>query len=508
MLLALKLIILAILFVISGGSLFSETFRKNLYLGLSAGAIASLTLSYMLYDVMREMHFIPENPVGPVISLSPSKETKIQPPPTEVVVKEPLRPKIPVLPASDKLPLNAEGQVDFAAVFSPVMSERDVLETNAEFAERQRYFEVHKQALINTLNEASLQQLSGVQAGIVSLVLDKAHYDVDTGVFKVSVQWLAWPQQFVSSLTNPVLEGVFQVGREDVKQLYAEGTEKALFITVTGDHQLQSSFLSGIGKTFPLNLELSSANQVSQEKLAAGQVFQDSLKDGGLGPKMVWIPKGPFDMGSDTGDSDEKPVHKVTIDYDYAMSQYEITFDDYDRFCEATGRAKPEDQGWGRGQRPVINVDWNDAKAYTQWLAEQTGKSYWLPSEAEWEYACRAGTTTAYSFGDDVNQLGTYAWYTENSGGKTHPVGEKEPNAFGLYDMHGNVWEWLEDVWHSNYEGAPLDGSAWMSGGTSDAHPLRGGSWDYNDDWLRCASRSWNNTTGGNSGWGLRLSRM
>jgi len=262
------------------------------------------------------------------------------------------------------------------------------------------------------------------------------------------------------------------------------------------------------------------------------KVFQDPLKDGGLGPKMVWIPKGSFNMGSDKGDDDEKPVHKVTINYDYAIGQYEVTRGQFRQFVNATQYQTEAERGdgcWGwigtdwkqrpdfnwrnagfvqTDQHPVLCVSWNDAKAYAQWLAEQTGKPYRLPSEAEWEYACRAGTTTAYSFGDDANQLGNYAWYGENSGSQTHPVGEKKSNAFGLYDMHGNVWEWLEDVWHENYQGAPVDGSAWMSGRTSDAHPLRGGSWGGDDAWLRCAFRSWGNATNWINDGGLRLSRM
>jgi len=510
-------IIIAILFVFSGGLAFKRMFSENLILELLAGLVSSVAFVLMLHEVVDWSWLIGitilvvvmcivvlyktverGNLSSPSVPQQQQQQTNVQSQPAEPKSSAKPPSKSEVSSSVNQLPLNAKGQVDFTAVFSPIMSEREVLETTAEFVERQRQFELYKLQLIDIFNQASLRQVSGVRAGTVSLILDKAHYDADTGIFRVSVQPLPWSQQFVLSLPNFVFEAIFRIGREEVKQLYAEGNEKPWFVTVTKDHQLQSSFLAGMGKTFPLEFK----------GLVASSVFQDRLKNGGWGPKMVWIPKGSFNMGSDTGESNEKPVHKVTIGYDYAMSQYEVTFDDYDRFCEATGHAKPKDEGWGRGQRPVINVNWNDAKAYTQWLAEQTGKSYRLPSEAEWEYACRAGATTAYSFGDDASQLGTYAWYDKNSGGKTHPVGEKKPNAFGLYDMHGNVWEWCEDLWHSDYKGAPTDGSAWISGGTLDAHPLRGGSWYSNDDGLRCAFRDWGYTAFGDNDRGLRLSRM
>jgi formylglycine-generating enzyme required for sulfatase activity len=159
-------------------------------------------------------------------------------------------------------------------------------------------------------------------------------------------------------------------------------------------------------------------------------------------------------------------------------------------------------------QRPVVGVTWDNCNEFCMRLSDLLGKECKLPSETQWEYACRAGTTTAYSFGDDVSQLETYAWYMKNSGQKTQTVGEKEPNALGLYDMHGNVWEWCEDRWHERYEGAPADGSAWISEGTPDAHVIRGGSWFNYFEVLRCAYRSWSDTTVGGSNVGFRLSMM
>ncbi|MEN8220290.1 MAG: SUMF1/EgtB/PvdO family nonheme iron enzyme [Pseudomonadota bacterium] len=136
-----------------------------------------------------------------------------------------------------------------------------------------------------------------------------------------------------------------------------------------------------------------------------GKVFQDRLKDGSFGPEMVWIPAGSFRMGDIQGGgwNSEKPVHRVSIRQGFAMGRYEVTFAEYDKFAEATGREKPSDLGWGRGNRPVINVSWHDAVAYTQWLSQQTGKKYRLPTEAEWEYAARAGTETKYWWGNTAS---------------------------------------------------------------------------------------------------------
>jgi formylglycine-generating enzyme required for sulfatase activity len=210
-------------------------------------------------------------------------------------------------------------------------------------------------------------------------------------------------------------------------------------------------------------------------------------------PEMVEIPAGKFWMGSpdkEAGrDSDEGPLREVTIKR-FLLGKYEVTFAEYDKFVEATFGEKPPAEEWGRGKRPVINVSWEMAVSYAKWLSKLTGKRYRLPTEAEWEYAARAGTTTAFSFKGDTSKLGEYAWYRENSDGKTHPVGQKKPNAWGLYDMHGNVWEWVEDDWHGNYEGAPTDGTAWIDESRGAYRVVRGGSWDDAAHLCRSARRS------------------
>jgi len=240
----------------------------------------------------------------------------------------------------------------------------------------------------------------------------------------------------------------------------------------------------------------------------AGKSFRDKLKDGSLGPEMVWIPAGTFQMGSDNEEINEKPVHTVSV-RSFAMGKYEVTFEEYDKFCEATGQSKPDDKGWGRGKRPVTNVTWDNAKAYVKWLSEQTKKNYHLPSESQWEYACRAGSSDDYSFGNSVGELDSYGWHSLNAGGGSpRPVGMKKPNIFGLYDIHGNVWEWLEDVWHSNYDNAPTDGSPWVSGGESNTHLLRSGSTLKPTFALRCARRSKYDSTDRYFDVGFRISRM
>lgn len=209
-------------------------------------------------------------------------------------------------------------------------------------------------------------------------------------------------------------------------------------------------------------------------------------------PEMVALPAGEFLMGSAENEkeryADEGPRHRVNTGRRFAIGRSAVTFAEYDWFCGDTNRNKPDDEGWGRGRRPVINVKWSDAKAYAEWLTKMTRKPYRLPSEAEWEYAARAGTTTRYAFGDVITPKD--ANYGSNVGTTTE-VGAYHPNAWGLCDMHGNVWEWVEDLWHDNYEGAPNDGLAWTDGGGDSSQPrvARGGSWDVYPRSLRSAAR-------------------
>ncbi|NCR64980.1 MAG: formylglycine-generating enzyme family protein, partial [Microcystis aeruginosa LG11-05] len=229
--------------------------------------------------------------------------------------------------------------------------------------------------------------------------------------------------------------------------------------------------------------------------------FTENLPNG-LTLEMVGLPAGQFLMGSPDSDPDaesfEKPQHLVKIN-SFAIGKYPVTQAQY----QAVMGTNPS--GFENNpQNPVEQVSWDDAQAFCQKLSQITGKTYRLPTEAEWEYACRAGTTTRYYFGDDANQLEDYAWYSGNSQQTTHPVGQKRPNAFGLYDMHGNVWEWCEDDWHDNYIGAPKDGSAWLTN-DNDYRIRRGGSWFRGPNRCRSAYRACDGRRGDYDHYGFRV---
>jgi formylglycine-generating enzyme required for sulfatase activity len=224
------------------------------------------------------------------------------------------------------------------------------------------------------------------------------------------------------------------------------------------------------------------ALSAAQPSLRTGQVFRDRMKIGTDGPEMIVIPAGKFRMGDIQGRGlkVEQPVHEVDIWRPFAVSRYEITFDQYDEFAKATDRQLPDDEGFGRGRRPVIRVSWNEAVEYAAWLSQQTGKHYRLPTEAEWEYAARGGTETAYWWGSEMKPgfANCTSCGTPPDKRQTMPVGSFKPNPFGLYDTVGNVREWVQDCWHESYQGAPSDGSAWEKehNGNCNGRVHRGGA--------------------------------
>ena len=271
--------------------------------------------------------------------------------------------------------------------------------------------------------------------------------------------------------------------------------------------------------------------------LAPGRVFQDC----DACPEMVVVPAGSFMMGSSSHeegrDDDEGPQHRVTIPVPFAVGRYEVTRGEFARFVEAAGHSTGnscrtyEDGDWkdrsGRNWRdpgyrqdnrePVVCVNWEDARAYVNWLSRETGKPYRLLSEAEWEYSARAGTTGPFHFGatistDQANYDGNDTYGSGRKGEyrkKTVRVGSFPANGFGLHAVHGNVWEWVEDCWHESYRGAPSDGSAWVTGGDCGkrVRVLRGGSWYSYPSSLRSAFRNRSSAGDRNLNSGFRVTR-
>jgi formylglycine-generating enzyme required for sulfatase activity len=232
-------------------------------------------------------------------------------------------------------------------------------------------------------------------------------------------------------------------------------------------------------------------------------------------PEMIVVPAGEFMMGSPATEKDrsdnEGPQHKVTIAKRFAVAKHDVTFDDWDA-CVSVGGCPQEggggDSGWGRGTQPAISVSWGDAQAYAAWLSRMTGKPYRLLTEAEWEYAARAGTKTAFYWGDEIDKENANCHGCENRWSRlqTSPVGSFKPNPWGLFDMAGNVWQLVEDCYHENYNGAPTDGLEW-TGANCGSRVVRGGSWRYNPQDLRSASRNRNPSDGRSNNIGFRVAR-
>ena len=230
--------------------------------------------------------------------------------------------------------------------------------------------------------------------------------------------------------------------------------------------------------------------------------FEQNIHTNSIGMEFVLIPAGEFDMGSLSSEEDrwdEEPVHHVKISNEFYLGKYEVT---QKQWREIMGNNPSSFTG---DDRPVETVSWNDVQEFIKKLNQKEGTDkYRLPSEAEWEYSARAGTTTRYSFGDSELRLDEYAWYYDNSGSETHPVGQKKPNPWGLYDMHGNVWEWVQDSWHDDYKGAPTDGSAWESG-SGYSRVLRSGGLSHSALHCRSAYRNPGARDPRISGLGFRL---
>jgi len=256
--------------------------------------------------------------------------------------------------------------------------------------------------------------------------------------------------------------------------------------------------------------------------LKPGQTFRDCYSDdpvqNRICPEMVVVPAGEFTMGSPVDeegrDKDEGPQRIVKIAKPFAVGKFEVTFAEWDACVLAGGCKHKPETDWGRERQPVMRVSWDDTKEYTAWLSTKTGKTYRLLTEAEWEYVARAGTISPFSTGktitpDQANFKGTNTYGGSSTGQyrrKTVVVGSFNPNAFGVYDMHGNVGEWVEDCYADSYKTAPSDGSA-VTFSDCSSRVLRGGSWYYSPAYHRSANRDWGNPTNRDSGTGFRVAR-
>jgi formylglycine-generating enzyme required for sulfatase activity len=242
---------------------------------------------------------------------------------------------------------------------------------------------------------------------------------------------------------------------------------------------------------FNVNFDGRAPGRNYRKRVAADNHLQERLRDGSPGPELAVLRGGNFTRGDlqGDGDSDERNPQQISLQ-PFAIGIYETTFEEYDRFCRATGHELPDDGGWGRGRRPVINVSWESAVAYTEWLSRQTGAHYRLATDAEWEFAARAGSVSRFWWGDDLGSGNANCDGCESlwGGEKSSPVGRFEANAFGLHDTAGNVFEWVGDCWNDRFDQAPKDGSALLKSDCG-VRVIRGGAWSFPPKEVRSANR-------------------
>ncbi|MCP4701277.1 MAG: formylglycine-generating enzyme family protein [Gammaproteobacteria bacterium] len=375
--------------------------------------------------------------------------------------------------------------------------EKDMFETEIEFQQRR---EQAQRDFAGLLARTARRPLPAGKATLGEYTITDETQPVQ-GHFNLKPDLSSW----LKPLVGETLQIRLHLEREMARALYQAGKEHPLYavLELCGEKAaLKALRLYALNREFPLETE----REISGKP---GEVFRDLLKEGGKSPEMIVIPAGNFMMGSagpEASDA-EKKVHQVKV-VRFALARYEVTFDKYDRFCETTGREKPHDAGWGRGKRPVINVSWYDALAYTQWLSEQTGQTYRLPTEAEWEYAARAGTDTNYWWGDHIgrNKANCNGCGSRWDGKKTAPTGSFPANPFGLHDMLGNVWEWTCSEWADSYNGKELACNNHIKNAC--ARVIRGGSWGNEPRYVRSAVRYFGEPDNRSDFLGFRLARI
>lgn len=282
------------------------------------------------------------------------------------------------------------------------------------------------------------------------------------------------------TLDKQTIQGVLEIKNISLKTKYQQ--------TLTLNADILNSITFNLENKKPSKyIPIKSRLNASKENTFS--YMRDELSDKSLGPELVILNSASYIRGDNNGDDDEKPAMPVTLKA-FAIGTHEITFDQYDQFCNDTRRDKPNDEEWGRGSRPVVNVSWKDATAYTQWLSRRSGKTYRLPTDAEWEYAARAGSETSYWWGNEsgVAMANCEGCNSIWSGEKTAPVARFPANEFGLYDTAGNVFEWVTDCYHNTFEHAPKDGAAIDKPGCG-KRVIRGGAWSFPAKESRSANR-------------------
>jgi formylglycine-generating enzyme required for sulfatase activity len=327
-----------------------------------------------------------------------------------------------------------------------------------------------------------------------------------------SFKWIVWPLiilVFGAAGYFAWKQGLVQQGIEVVERVIEQNKPEILpeVAPVLPDQQPEDSGFVEDEK--PVEPVVEPVEKPKPVYVDSPDVFRDQLKSGGRGPTMIQVPGGTFRMGSSTGvlAADEVPRHEVTVE-PFMVSVYEITYAEYDKFAKATGRTLPDSSGWDRKTHPVTDVSWDNALAYTKWLSKQTGKNYRLLSEAEWEYAARAGTNTSYWWGatPGISKAHCFDCKSEFNTGKPAKVGTYEPNPFGLYDTAGNVFEWVHDCYHRNYKDAPTDGSVW-EGGDCNYRIVRGGAFRSPASSMRVENRDKFKSDRGQYNVGIRVAR-
>ncbi|MDX8395770.1 MAG: SUMF1/EgtB/PvdO family nonheme iron enzyme [Mariprofundaceae bacterium] len=376
------------------------------------------------------------------------------------------------------------------------------VDVKAKSAKAVQQQSIHLNQLIDSMREAGVSlNLVFVDASWKSPFSRKVHDGVQ-GLAKIRVQ----PETFVLFSAGP---GVITRDFGAKQGLYTDNLVLAMKDTKLPFEQALKKFKGSISKLskgrqhpwqagrvnrdyfFTAGMTSSKeprVNMVLPKPASLGDAITESVGD----MTLVYIPAGEFVMGSPESELnryDDEVQHKVKIQHGFWMGKHEVTFDQYEIFREATNHAKPRDvEGWSTvGNRPVTGITWFEATAFANWLSGQTGYHYRLPTEAEWEYAARAGTTTAFSFGDNPDDSVDYAWNGKIADKQTHPVGLKKPNPWGLHDIHGNVWEWTATVYSEDYDGSEQrDDSLEVS---YDQRSTRGGSWYFYPKGMRSADR-------------------